>query len=77
MLKLVKLVKLAKNKENLQKEFHNGLKVSSGYERLAVLFGIIFYLIHLFACFWLIIGSIESSKERESWLLAVNEESKS
>jgi hypothetical protein len=59
MLRLVKLIKLAKNKQNLKKQFNEGLKIQSGNERLFVLMGIIVYIIHLFSCFWIMIGFFE------------------
>jgi len=34
---MLKIFKLMKNKKHLQKQFHNGLAVSSGLERLAIL----------------------------------------
>jgi hypothetical protein len=37
MVRMLKIFKLMKNKKHLQKQFHNGLAVSSGLERLAIL----------------------------------------
>ena len=64
---MIKLVKLIKNKEELQKKMHNGLKVSSGFERLSLLFVIILYVMHFFSCVWLMIGKAEVQEQRESW----------
>jgi succinate dehydrogenase/fumarate reductase cytochrome b subunit len=64
---MVKLIKLVKKKEELQKKLHNGLKVSSGFERLSLLSFIILYVVHFFACIWLMIGKAESLENRDSW----------
>ena len=53
---MVKLIKLVKNSAELEKKFHNGLKISSGIERLVILFATIIYVAHLFACAWIMIG---------------------
>ena len=56
LLRMIKLIKLMKNKQHLQKQFHNGLKVSSGYERLFILLLTEIYITHLLACIWIFIG---------------------
>ena len=56
LFRMVKLIKLVKNSAELEKKFHNGLKISSGIERLVILFATIIYVAHLFACAWIMIG---------------------
>lgn len=75
MLRLVKLIKLAKNNENLKKANHENLKIQSGAERLALLLGIIAYIIHFCSCFWLIIGTIDDLNAKNSWLVKYRDES--
>ena len=56
LFRMVKLIKLVKNSAELEKKFHNGLKISSGIERLVLLGATIIYVAHLFACAWIMIG---------------------
>jgi hypothetical protein len=38
MVRMLKVFKLMNKKKHLQKKYHNGLAVSSGLERLSILF---------------------------------------
>jgi hypothetical protein len=69
MLRLVKLVKLAKNKENMKKSNTEKLKMQSAAERLMLLKGIIAYILHFCTCFWLIIGTIDDGYSKNGWFV--------
>ena len=68
IFRMFKLIKLIKSKKKLSKEFHEGLKISSGTERLFILFAAMVFLTHIFACVWIMIG-YEQRFEHGSWVL--------
>jgi voltage-gated potassium channel len=66
LLRMIKIIKLMKNQRALTKQLHNGLKVTSAYDRLGILFFTIMYVTHLFACIWIFLG-IEQPNQRDTW----------
>ena len=61
MIRMLKVFKLMKKKKHLQKKYHEGLAVSSGLERLCILFLTTLYAQHILACAWIFIGSAEAA----------------
>jgi len=53
---MIKLFKLMKNKENIERRFSNGLKINSGINRLVMLILGILYYQHLCTCLWIMLG---------------------
>ena len=66
IIRMLKIFKLMKNKKHLEKQFHNGLAVSSGVERIVILAITSTFSIHLMACGWIYLGVYESDV-RNTW----------
>jgi hypothetical protein len=67
LVRMLKVIKLAKNKEQVSKNMNRHFEVTSGYERLVVCLGSIIYMIHVLACLWIFVGR-EGRLFRDGWL---------
>jgi len=71
LFRMVKILKLVKNKDKIKSQMgksFKSLEINAGTERLtSFMFGIIFAE-HIFACFWLILGTEEASTYRDTWM---------
>ena len=47
----------------MEKQFHEGLKLSSAYERLVIFFCIIIYVTHIGACAWIFIAELNYTND--------------
>ena len=65
---MIKLIKLMKNTEHMARNFDIGMKISSGFDRLALMMGGVLYLQHLLACIWIMIGTDEVLNTRDGWI---------
>ena len=65
---MIKLIKLMKKTEHLSRTFSIGMKISSGFERLTLMMGGVFYLQHLLACVWIMIGTDEFLNTKDGWI---------
>ena len=65
---MVKLFKMMKKSDNLQKTINTGMMISSGIDRLIMLLFGIFFMTHLLACLWIIIGTEELNSSKDGWL---------
>jgi hypothetical protein len=65
LLRMLKIFKLMRNKKHLQKQFHNGLAVSSSIERLIIMIFTVLYAQHILACMWIYIGIEDET--RDGW----------
>lgn len=66
MLRLLRVLKLAKVNDSMQKKTFSIINIEARFERLAILGIIISYMIHVTGCVWLIIGSSDL-ENRDSW----------
>ena len=66
MLRLLRVLKLAKVNDSMQKKKFSIINIEARFERLAILGIIISYMIHVTGCVWLIIGSSDL-ENRDSW----------
>jgi len=67
LFRMVKILKLVKNKEKIKSQMSKSLQLDSGIERLSSFLFLIIFAEHIFACFWLIIGTEEVPFYRDTW----------
>jgi len=68
LFRMIKILKLVKNKERIKAQMAKSLQINSGVERLTSLMFLMIFSEHIFACFWLIIGCEEGQYFRDAWL---------
>jgi len=56
LMRLVKAFKIMKNSTNLSKKFSQKLALDAGTERLYFCFLLFFFMNHIFACLWVLLG---------------------
>jgi hypothetical protein len=59
LVRLVKLFKILKNRDKLQAQFSKSLEINAGQERLIFCSIISFFMMHIFACGYVLIGQFE------------------
>jgi hypothetical protein len=64
LVRLVKLFKRLKNRENLQAQFSKSLEINAGQERLIFCSITSFFMMHIFACGYVLIGQFEDDRDR-------------
>jgi hypothetical protein len=60
---LIRILKILKEKNKLLRFLVEFLKIGLGFERLFFLVLVFILMLHLFACFWLIVASINASED--------------
>ena len=63
MFKLIRLLKVIKERNTISKYLNEVLKLSVALERLAFFCFIYVLLVHIIACFWVIIATFEDTDE--------------
>ena len=63
MVKLIRLLKVVKERNTISKYLNEVLKVSVALERLVFFCFLYVLLVHIIACFWVIIATFEDSDE--------------
>ena len=56
LMRLVKVFKILKQKKQLTAKFSKSLEINAGQERLIFVITIFVFMVHLFACAWILIG---------------------
>ena len=67
LFRMIKVIKLVKNKERIKSKMATSLQINAGVERLWCFVFLIVYTEHIFACFWIIIGTEEVPFFRDAW----------
>ena len=63
-MRLVKIFKVLKNKDNLSAQFSQKMQINSGTERL-IFSGLIFFFVsHVCACVWVLLGQMQESHNK-------------
>ena len=56
-IRMVKIFKLIKSSDSLSSNFSQRNKITTGFNRLSLLLGMIMYGCHIMSCFWIFIGN--------------------
>ena len=64
LTRLVKLFKILKSKRNLSAAFSKSLEINAGEERLIFIAMIFFFMMHLSACMFVLLGFFQDNRDK-------------